>query len=260
MTTLILFLAGVMGALTPSFGGATSTFHEEFHRTYALHAQGCVTLENINGDVRITAWDRNEVRVEAVTRAGSQELLDDSKVVVDAAPDAISIHTSYSAQEDPDHPSSVDFSVMVPRAARLERIKVMNGTLEISGVRGEVRASSMSGSIRTRNLAGDVRLATVSGRLEAMFDTLDVTKSISMNSISGPIEVLLPLDARACFRADTVAGGIHDELEPLREFGHPAGRHLSRALKGGGASIRVSNVNGSIRIAAVWHGKRVKFT
>lgn len=260
MTTLFLFLAGVLGALEPSLGGANNTVQEEFHQTYALEAQGRVTLENINGDVHITAWDRNEVKVDAITHAWSQDRLDDAKIVVDAEPGAINIHTTYPGQDDTEHPASVDYNVMVPRTARLDQIKLMNGTLEIAGVKGGVRASSIDGAIRTRNLSGDVRLATVSGRLEAMFDKLDATKSIFMNSVNGPIEVLLPMDARASFRADTVSGGISNDFGRPVDRGHSLGRHLNASLKGGGTRIRVSNVNGSICLAPVWHGKRIKFT
>jgi len=258
MTTLFVLLAGVLATLAnPSDG---STFHAEFHQTYALAAQGRLTLENIDGDVHVTAWDRNEVRVDAVKRADSREVLDDTEIVVDKTPGALAIKTRYPDAGGSDHPASVDYTVMVPRAARLDQIKLVNGTLEITGVKGEVRASSVNGAIRTRNLAGDVRLATVSGRLEAMFDELDASKSIFVNSVNGAIEVLLPVDAHAQLRADTVSGGIRNDFDLPMERGHSPGRHLNAALKGGGTRIRVSNVNGSISLAPVWHGKKVKFT
>ena len=256
MTTLFVILAGCVATL----GGTTGTYHEEFHQSYALAAHGRVQLENINGDVRIMGWDRNEVRVDAVSRADSHEQLDNSRVVVDALPGSVRIHTRFPEQDDPAHSSSVDITVMVPRGASLDHVKLMNGMLEIAGLQGEVRASSVNGAIRTRNLAGDVHLATVGGRLEAAFESLDASKTISMNSVSGPIEVLLPLDARADFRADTVSGAIRNDFGLPRERGPVEGRHLRAALKGGGTRIRVSNVNGPISLAPAWHGKRVKFT
>lgn len=259
MTTLFLFLAGILGSLATSFGGSGS-YHEEFHRTYLLEAQGRVVLENINGDVHITAWDRNEVKVDALKRAYSQEHLDDARIVVDAARGLITIKTRYSEHDDPEHPAIVDYTVRVPRTARLDQVKLVNGTLDIAGIKGEVRASSVNGAIRTRGLAGDVKLSTVSGRLEAMFDELEASRSISMNSVTGSIEVLLPMDAHADLQADTVSGGISSDFGLPIERGRFPGRHWSAALKGGGTRIRVSNVNGSISLAPVWHGKRVKFT
>jgi hypothetical protein len=66
---------------------------EEFHHTYSLPSSGRVHLENINGSVHITAWDRNEVKVDAVKSAYSKERLDDAKIVVDANQDHVSIRT-----------------------------------------------------------------------------------------------------------------------------------------------------------------------
>ena len=259
MTTLFLFLVGVLGTLAPSFGGSGS-YRDEFHQTYAFNAHGRVALENINGDVRITAWDRNEVRVDAAKRASSQERLDDAQIVVDAVLGSITIKTHYPGQGNSEHPAIVDYAVKVPRTARLDQVKLVNGTLEISGMLGEVHASSVSGAIRTHGLKGNVKLSTVSGRLEATFDELEASRSISMNSVNGAIEILLPMDARADLQADPVSGGISSDFGRPTERGRLPGRHWSAALKGGGARIRLSNVNGSISLTPAWHGKRVKFT
>jgi hypothetical protein len=43
-----------------------AAFTEEFHQTYALTPDGRVELDNINGDVHISTWDRSEVKVDAV--------------------------------------------------------------------------------------------------------------------------------------------------------------------------------------------------
>ena len=109
MTTLFIFLAGVLGTL-----GTGGSYQEEFHQTYALEAQGRVMLENIHGDVHITAWDRNEVKVDAAKRAWSKELLDDACIVVDAHQGNISIKTRYPGQGDSGHPAIVDYTVRVP--------------------------------------------------------------------------------------------------------------------------------------------------
>jgi hypothetical protein len=57
---------------------------EEFHNTYPLAAQGRIQIENINGPVHISAWDRNEVKVDAVKSARSQERLDQAKIDIRA--------------------------------------------------------------------------------------------------------------------------------------------------------------------------------
>ncbi len=36
------------------------TFTEEFHKVYPLSSQGRIQIENINGAVHITGWNRDE--------------------------------------------------------------------------------------------------------------------------------------------------------------------------------------------------------
>src|SRR5947209_2861466 len=68
---------------------------EEFHQTYPLNADGRVSLTNINGDVRVAAWDRNEIKVDAVKRAYTQERLREAKINVEAGPSSVNIETEY---------------------------------------------------------------------------------------------------------------------------------------------------------------------
>src|SRR5437016_4744925 len=72
-----------------------ATVQKEFNQTYALAATGQVRLDNVNGKVRVTAWDRAEVKVEAVKIADSEEELEAVKIVIDSRPDEIRIHTKY---------------------------------------------------------------------------------------------------------------------------------------------------------------------
>jgi len=66
---------GAMGAVLAivSAGGAlwatSSTASQQFRQSYALAPSGRVVIDNPYGDVRISAWDRDEVRIEAVKSA-----------------------------------------------------------------------------------------------------------------------------------------------------------------------------------------------
>src|SRR5438874_13646576 len=114
---------------------------EEFHQTYPLNADGRVSLTNINGDVRVAAWDRNEVKVDAVKRAYTQERLKEAKINVEAGPNSVNIETEYpdynwsrNEYDQHENPASVVYTLTVPRGARLEDISLVNGGLTIEGV------------------------------------------------------------------------------------------------------------------------------
>jgi hypothetical protein len=222
----------------------------EFRATYALTPNGRVIVQNVYGDVRITAWDRDEVLVEAIKRSANPERLNDAQVIVDTSSGMVSIHTQYTGS-DAEHPASVEYHIMVPRGATLENVKLINGGLSLSGMRGRVKASSVNGSIRAEKMSGQTELSTVNGNLEADFQKVSKCHSISLASVNGPIRLLLPSGAGATVSAENRSGGID------ADFGRPwraeSGNRLEAAVNGGGAQIKLHNVNGGISIHSMWN-------
>jgi hypothetical protein len=235
---------------------------EEFHQTYPLAAGGQVSLKNINGAARVSVWDRNEVKVDAIKRAHKKERLDEARIEIDAAAGAIRIRTRYSRSTDWDeadrryeNPAVVDYTLTVPRSSRIDSIELINGDLDIEGLEGDVRASSINGEVRARRLSGEVRLSTINGHLEASLDRVGESKSISLSSVNGSVELLLASDAEGEIKASTVHGGISNGLGlPVRK-GKYVGRSLAGVLGRGGARIDLNNVNGSIRINRAADGR-----
>jgi hypothetical protein len=224
---------------------------EEFHQTYPLTANGRIELENINGAVHITAWDQNQVKVDAVKRAHSEERLKDVDIRVNARPEAVSIETHYRQRDgnwnEGENPASVEYTLMVPRNARLDEIKLINGALDITGAASEVRASCINGKLLARGLAGRVKLETINGHLDANFERLPASP-IELSSVNGPLDLTLPSDAKARIEATTVHGGIDNDFG-LRTNNHRwVGHDLRGELGGGGVEIRLNNVNGRIEV------------
>src|SRR5947209_2547205 len=227
---------------------------EEFHQTYPLTADGRVSLTNINGGVRISAWDRNEVKVDAVKRAYTQQRLQEVKINVDAGPSYVRVETEYPDYqwrddgERHENPATVEYTLTVPRGARLDDISLVNGGLTIEGVAGSVHASSVNGRVTARGLTGAVNLSVVNGQLEATLDRLNESGTVSLSSVNGPLVVTIPSDSSATVHANTLHGPINNDFNlPVRE-GEYVGRDLEGRLGQGGARVRLSNVNGSITI------------
>ncbi len=187
------------------------TPHAEFRQAYALAPNGHVLVQNLYGDVSITAWDRDEVLVEAVKRSADPRRLDDARIVVEPSTGALSIHTQY-AGADAEHPASVEYRIMVPRSATLEQIKLVNGGLSISGVEGSIKASSVNGSITAEKLAGEADLSTINGRLTAGFNHVSRAKPISLSSVNGPIQLSIPSGSHASLSARNLSGGIASDV------------------------------------------------
>jgi DUF4097 and DUF4098 domain-containing protein YvlB len=217
----------------------------EFQQTYSLTPNGRVVIHNLYGDVRITAWDRDEVLVQAIKKSSDPKQLDDARIVVDSSSGLVSIRTQY-AGGDARRPASVEYRITVPRTANLENVKLVNGGLSISGLEGSIKASSVNGSIQADRLGGQADLSTVNGRLDADFNRVSSANSISLSSVNGPIKLSLPSGSSAQLFAHNLSGGIDSD------FGHvwraPGGHRLRTTLKRGGAQIHLNNVNGGISI------------
>ena len=240
---------------------------EEFHQTYPLTADGLVSLKNINGAVRIAAWERNEVKVDAIKRASTPERLAEAEIKINAAPDAIRIETKYAESNfnwtDKDgrryyNPASIEYSLTVPRGARLRDIELINGSLDVDGVTGEVRASCINGRLTARRLGGEAKLSTINGRLDVTFERLGESQNITLGSVNASVVLTLPSDADAQIRAHTIHGGITNNFGLLVRRGEYVGHDLAGTLGSGAAKVKLSNVNGSITIQRANDGRQVK--
>lgn len=254
-----VLLALVMNAALAHAGNDNDddAVKEEFHQTYPLNANGRIELENINGAVHISVWDQNQVKVDAVKRARDDRRLKNEEIRVAARPDSISIETHYRDSDDGwgthVNPGSVEYTLTVPRNARLDEIKLINGGLDVAGVNGEVRASCINGKLLARDLGGRAELSTVNGRLSAEFRRL--ASSIELSSVNGSVHLTLPSDAKADIEASTVHGEIENDFGLHTSNQHFVGHNMQGQLGGGGADIHLSNVNGTIEIRHAGDGR-----
>lgn len=235
---------------------------EEFHQTYPLSATGRVSLENINGGVQIKVWDRSAVQVDAIKRAYRKDRLDEAKIEVNATEENIRIKTEYpdenqnfrSDERRYNNPAIVDYTLTVPRKAMLQSIELINGSIDIDGVEGNVKASSINGRLIAKGLAGEARLSTINGPLQATFTQLDESKAIELGSVNGNVTLIIPSNANASIRAGTVHGGISSDFGLKVKHGEYVGHSLDGQLGTGGPRIKLGNVNGAIKISHAQDG------
>ena len=226
---------------------------EEFHQTYPISTEGRIELDNINGAVHISSWDRNEVKVDAVKYADTKERLEEAKIEIESGKDYLSIETKYPEHDhnwnwgSHNNPASVEYTLTVPRTAHLDQIKLINGSLDVTGVAGEVRASCINGRLEARDLSGRAELSTINGRLEAKFDQLS-GQSVELNSVNGSVDLTIPSDSNAEIEANTVSGGINNDFGLHVNHHNFVGHDLRGELGSGGTRIKLENVNGRVEI------------
>ncbi|MBK6749941.1 MAG: DUF4097 family beta strand repeat protein [Pyrinomonadaceae bacterium] len=245
--------------LVPAAGDET----ERFEQTYPLSANGRVSVSNVNGSITIEAWDRNEVQLVAVKVADSKERLAEVEIKVDAKPESISIETEYGDWKRRTNGErwgergklEVNYSLKVPRGAVLNEIETVNGSVTVSNFTNMTRVSAVNGMVKATNLRGTASLSTVNGEVAADFDRLDAGSKISLETVNGRVNLVIPSDSNATIRAESVNGNITNEFAlPVRK-GKYVGRDLYGKVGSGEIPIKLESVNGALTIGRKNDGK-----
>ncbi len=242
-------------------GSALATVTETVNKTYVLAADGIVSLENVNGDVEITGWDKNEVRIDAEKRARNDEDLQKISIRFSSTNLDINGHGASKLSIKTEIPKGhfgflwfgnsnvrgeVRYKLMVPFGAHLEKIDVVNSDITVREVRGPMNLDTVNGRIRATGLAADGRFDTVNGSISVSFDSVKNARRITLDTVNGPCTLRLPADAGGRVNADTVNGRVSCDF-PIRL--ESTGRHSLRGVIGDGETdIVLDSVNGSLRI------------
>jgi len=118
----------------------------------------------------------------------------------------------------------VDFMVRVPAGVRLV-------------------ANTVNGDIQAEGLRSDVQAGTVNGRLN--IQTAGFVSNAA--TVNGDIELDLPGDLNAEFHATMVNGQVDSDF-PIVVTGRFNRRNLTGRIGSGGPDLRVSTVNGNVRL------------
>ena len=252
LSTWLGALLGAILALMFSAYAHAQEFTEEFHHTYPLAANGSVDISNVNGRVRITGTNANEVKVDAIKRAESKQKLDDARIEINSSANDFELRTRYPEHDSWFHsynnPATVEYTITVPKGVRL-RASVVNSPLEVSGITGEVRASTVNAEVTASGLASSAEVTTVNSRAEADFDSLPSSGHVRVHSVNGSAIVVIPANSNADVRAHSVNGSIHSDFNlPVERPRYGPGSRLEGKIGGGGTEVELDTVNGGIQI------------
>lgn len=244
---LLIALAALVGS--PLLHADDYSSKEPFSRTATFSPTGKITVENVNGDIDIQTWDRNEILIEGEKSAKTDEELKLIDLTIDLKESNAAIKVRLPKRSglfSNNIRASVSFKITVPATVALEKIAVVNSSVRIKGVRGSVNAESVNGRVSAHNLAGNVKLETVNGEIVAEVSSVIAGQRLSFQTVNGAITVNLPADTGADTHASVVNGSIDCDF-PLTVQGRIVGKKLSGKIGDGRATLSAESVNGSIR-------------
>jgi hypothetical protein len=223
---------------------------DTFSHKYRIGRDGRVSIQNVAGQITVTAGAGDEVSIDAVKRTrGDRAELSRVEVVAEEHAGRVDVRTEYRRPGFPDRLFrddyvSVDYTVVVPEGASVE-LRSVSGNVRVTGVKGAVRAQSISGNVVTSNTPRVEYAKTVSGDIDLAGVSMD--SDASAQSISGNVRAN-GLKARA-LDLSTVSGDVllrDTSCERLNV------RSISGAIEYGGSLARngryeVNSHSGSVR-------------
>ncbi len=138
-----------------------------------------------------------------------------------------------------------DLTIQLPRGAHASA-ETVNGGVRVAGVSGEIKASTVNGGVDVTTSGGPVSATTVNGSVRAEMGTAS-RKAMRFKTVNGSVEVSLPSETRADLDISTVNGSINTEF-PVTITGRWGPKSARGSINGGGETISISTVNGSVRL------------
>ena len=248
------FIAVALGflALATLARAANYSPRETFSRTAAFSPTGSLSLKNVNGDIVIEAWDRDEILIEGEKSAKTVDELkaiDLTLALSDTRAD-IKVHLPKRSGGWFGNDSlrgAVTFRIKIPGTAVLEKIDTVNASVQITGLRGRIDAQTVNGRIRATNIAGDASLQTVNGQVDAAFASVAAGQKLAMKTVNGSVRVALPPDTGLEVSGSVVNGHIECDL-PLQLTGKISRKRVEGTIGDARATLRAQSVNGSIHL------------
>lgn len=247
MKTLPLVLLGLLTSFVARADYYSAS--EKFTQTHPVAAQAELSLSNINGSVDIVAWDKNEIAIEAEKRTRTSEDLPKIQIEVDASSNRVVIVTKYERTGwgwfGRNVSGAVHYKLRVPAGINLRKIDVVNSSVTIRDVSGEVEATSVNGSIHASGLSNSAHLKTVNGNIEADLVSAQACKSLYTKTVNGSCKVTLPGSISASVEASTVNGHVKCDF-PIAALKSSRSKLQGQIGQGNDTSIEARSVNGNI--------------
>jgi DUF4097 and DUF4098 domain-containing protein YvlB len=232
-------------------------------RTLPLASGSRLKVKNVNGWIRVEAWDREEVQFRGEFKPSSKD--EQVKVVLESGPGSLEIKGEY-----PKHSGSSGsyrgpecrMDLKVPRRI-LVRLESVNGEVALEGTLGEAVCSTVNGAVRARNLEEGLKAETVNGslaleRVRGSLDLSTVNGSISGQGLDGKAQGIAASTVNGSIKLQMA--GIKGRLTATTVNGHisfnakgaeqveVSKRKVQATFPGSEQKISLNTVNGSITV------------
>lgn len=123
-----------------------------------------------------------------------------------------------------------------------------NNDITIKGMKNEIEIKTCH-SIDLKDVTGPLVLSTISGDINVTYSSVNNAKASSVNSVSGDIDITLPVKTATDLNLNVVSGAIYSDFdfsESQKNLKKIGGNETNYSLNGGGFKFSIGSVSGNI--------------
>jgi hypothetical protein len=228
--------------------------NEIIEQTYNVDANASPRIANARGSIAIFGTDASAVRMRAVKSASTPGQLKDITVSVTAEPGDILIKTMFLQQKKKPFfagGGAVDYTLYVPRTARIARLDLDDGKVSIDGIQNaDVRANVVDGQLAIRNCCGNIKVGIGNGALDLIYGRCTGSQfSADAQVLNGNARLSIARGASFHVRGETLNGKITNKLAGTVELNGRPSRKIDMCVGLGGRSdVTLRVTSGDIMI------------
>jgi hypothetical protein len=227
---------------------------EVFEKAYSMEGVSKVRVENVNGSIEATAWERPYFKVRAVKRATggrAEETLRLTEIRIRKVGDEIRLETInpkrrrlFGFLDFGGSNAHVDYVLQIPGQTTVH-LETCNGRVTANGFTGTFSGDAVNGSIELADIEGPTSASTVNGSVRLAFK--GPFKKSRVETVNGSIDVAFQKASSVKYDLETVNGRIEGDFEMAVE-GKYGPKQARGSYNGGAEALHCETVNGTIRL------------
>jgi DUF4097 and DUF4098 domain-containing protein YvlB len=219
--------------IQPSASGpATETM------TFALQSGGTLNITSVTGDIKVSAWDRDEAALTAKFKPTENN--GHLRIEAESSIHSLTLTVKYPGSKN--FGGSCKMELKVPRRL-MSNITTVTGGILFDSMVGSCKAATVNGGINFVECSGNFKASTVNGEVTG---TIQVQDTLDMSTVNGNISVKLS-NPDGTLVASKENGSVKLETPGARDI--TINKNKTSATFGNSrAKMNFSAVNGSIVI------------
>lgn len=183
----------------------------DLHKVVSFQPGGTLSLRNLDGDIAIRGWDREEIEIRADSGAGYGDWGSGGgrpRFDIEEVPGRLSVRTRWEGDAGRTRP--VRLVLSVPRSLIIEEAATQIGRVRISDLYGRAKVSILEGDLEVANFSGGLTASIGRGRVQAELLDLRSGDEVRLTVREGDIRLDLEPGVSASLEAEATAGIASD--------------------------------------------------